>query len=264
VHLTLGILRKSQAVFYALTFFWLDGFAVPTPAQVTQTVGRLAHQNIMKNFRKDELSKNIPNLISILLGIIAVSLSWRAYQVSAETKEVVLQQMRPNILLVDASLHGGIRHYLGYQDSRNYECVQIIRLQNAGGMPTSLTDYDVTVTYQDKSANFSNEQHSAVANSNADTLSGISSFRTVFFSGEIQDIPINGDLSKALSFPIQIKPYSAIDFLLAFRYILDLDIIEFNETHWHENDLAISYNLHFASGQTLEIPSTACQSIKYK
>jgi len=39
VHLTLGILRKSQAVFYALPFFWLDGFAVPAPAQVTQTVG---------------------------------------------------------------------------------------------------------------------------------------------------------------------------------------------------------------------------------
>jgi hypothetical protein len=41
VHLTLGILRKSQAVFYAFSFFWLDGFAVPAPAQVTQTVGRL-------------------------------------------------------------------------------------------------------------------------------------------------------------------------------------------------------------------------------
>jgi len=37
VHLTLGILRQSQAVFYALSFFWLDGFAVPTPAQVPIT-----------------------------------------------------------------------------------------------------------------------------------------------------------------------------------------------------------------------------------
>jgi hypothetical protein len=38
MHLTLGILRPFQAVFYALAFFWLDGFAVPAPAQVTQTV----------------------------------------------------------------------------------------------------------------------------------------------------------------------------------------------------------------------------------
>jgi len=42
MHLTLGILRTSQAVFYALSFFWLDGFAVPAPAQVTQTVGWLS------------------------------------------------------------------------------------------------------------------------------------------------------------------------------------------------------------------------------
>jgi hypothetical protein len=41
VHLTLGILRKSQAVFYASAFSQSDGFAVPAPAQVTQTVGRL-------------------------------------------------------------------------------------------------------------------------------------------------------------------------------------------------------------------------------
>jgi hypothetical protein len=41
VHLTLGILRTSQAVSHALAFFWLDGFAVPAPAQVTQTVSLL-------------------------------------------------------------------------------------------------------------------------------------------------------------------------------------------------------------------------------
>jgi hypothetical protein len=50
VHLTLGILRTSQAVFYALSFFWLDGFAVPAPAQVTQTVGQ--------SLQKDERVKS--------------------------------------------------------------------------------------------------------------------------------------------------------------------------------------------------------------
>jgi len=50
VHLTLGILRRFQAVFYALSFFWLDGFAVPAPAQVTQTVGQpFAKLGIEKN-----------------------------------------------------------------------------------------------------------------------------------------------------------------------------------------------------------------------
>jgi hypothetical protein len=59
VHLTLGILRQSQAVFYALSFFWLDGFAVPAPAQVTQAVGRLTQicQVSMSDFK--ETKKNV-------------------------------------------------------------------------------------------------------------------------------------------------------------------------------------------------------------
>jgi len=53
VHLTLGILRTSQAVFYALSFFQLDGFAVPAPAQVTQTVRRLVKRNIYNIVRRE-------------------------------------------------------------------------------------------------------------------------------------------------------------------------------------------------------------------
>ena len=39
-----GILMETgypQAVSHVLAFFWLDGFAVPAPAQVTHAVGRL-------------------------------------------------------------------------------------------------------------------------------------------------------------------------------------------------------------------------------
>jgi hypothetical protein len=41
VHLTLGILGQSQAVFYASAFSQSDGVPPPAPAQVTQTVGLL-------------------------------------------------------------------------------------------------------------------------------------------------------------------------------------------------------------------------------
>jgi hypothetical protein len=50
VHLTLGILRKSQAVFYAFSFSQLDGFAVPAPAQVTQTVGQPSCKTLVPYF----------------------------------------------------------------------------------------------------------------------------------------------------------------------------------------------------------------------
>jgi hypothetical protein len=52
VHLTLGILRTSQAFFYALAFFGLDGFAVPAPAQVTQTVETVEKVTFQKLFLK--------------------------------------------------------------------------------------------------------------------------------------------------------------------------------------------------------------------
>ena len=37
-HWTLGILAKSQVVFYTLAFFCSDGYAPSAPAPVTQTV----------------------------------------------------------------------------------------------------------------------------------------------------------------------------------------------------------------------------------
>jgi hypothetical protein len=43
----LWILRQSQAVSHALAFFWLDGFAVPAPAQVIQTVSRLLNKKYL-------------------------------------------------------------------------------------------------------------------------------------------------------------------------------------------------------------------------
>ena len=53
VHLMLGILRHAsrQAVFYALAFFQLDGFAVPAPARVAQTVGLHNHNESKPNKR---------------------------------------------------------------------------------------------------------------------------------------------------------------------------------------------------------------------
>jgi hypothetical protein len=69
VHLTLGILRTSQAVFYALSFFWLDGFAVPAPAQVTQTVGRLASNNEIQKSHLENRSTNFHHISCCFLSV---------------------------------------------------------------------------------------------------------------------------------------------------------------------------------------------------
>ena len=59
MHLTLGILRKSQAVFYTSAFSQLDGFAVPAPAQVTQTVSVPLRENLLCLFQNFVLFKLI-------------------------------------------------------------------------------------------------------------------------------------------------------------------------------------------------------------
>ena len=74
VHLTLGILRQSQAVSYAFSFFWLDGFAVPTPAQVTQTVGR-SLINIKRGRMKKVVYRIKPIHLLTLWGICLLTLS---------------------------------------------------------------------------------------------------------------------------------------------------------------------------------------------
>jgi hypothetical protein len=45
VQLTLGILAKISGSFLALAFSQLDGFAVPAPAQLTQSVMLLPCRN---------------------------------------------------------------------------------------------------------------------------------------------------------------------------------------------------------------------------
>ena len=72
VHLTLGILRKSQAVSYALSFFWLDGFAVPAPAQVTQTVGCFAEKQNAIAMQKTVLHWRSADTITLMQNKLQV------------------------------------------------------------------------------------------------------------------------------------------------------------------------------------------------
>jgi HD-GYP domain-containing protein (c-di-GMP phosphodiesterase class II) len=69
--------RTSQAVFYAVTFFWLDGFAVPTPAQVIQTIWLQNRKDKEMNKRKSpnlRKQKLISGIISFLIGAFILSL----------------------------------------------------------------------------------------------------------------------------------------------------------------------------------------------
>ena len=92
MHLTLGILRTSQAVSHALSFFWLDGFAVPAPAQVTQTVGQfLAKYSLLKNI-KLSLAENTALPYNAFMEFIeAVAFTKYLYDYLSEDEYIGLQ-----------------------------------------------------------------------------------------------------------------------------------------------------------------------------
>jgi len=53
-----GFCANPRQFFYALAFFWLDGFAAPIPARVTQTVGWLAPKSKNKTVFESQVSFN--------------------------------------------------------------------------------------------------------------------------------------------------------------------------------------------------------------
>ena len=98
MHLTLGILRQSQAFFYALAFFWLDGFAVPAPAQVTQAVGRLAQKEKQCKCCQKKLSAIGT---AVIVGA-TLAIGEHEFTISAMNKamKIILDFILPSIFLL--------------------------------------------------------------------------------------------------------------------------------------------------------------------
>ena len=201
------------------------------------------------------MKNNVLMIISILLGIVALILSWQTYKISR-----VLEQLQPEILLVD---HIGnsdmVSSYGGRDEPAHFVCPENIRLQNVGGAVTSLTDYDVIVSYNQKSIQYENDRLSVYAFSKTNISPAISSFRSALFNHQFRERFAAGGFSDAIPLPFQIAPYSAQDLYLVTDYILDLNVIKVSQSPLPENELAISYKLHFASGQVLEVPFFTCQ-----
>jgi hypothetical protein len=201
------------------------------------------------------MKNNVLMIISILLGIVALVLSWQTYQIS-----LILKQLQPKILLVD---HIGdidmVSSYGGRNEPAHFVCPENIRLQNIGGAVTSLTDYDVIVSYNQKTIQYENNRLSVYAFSKTNISPAIFSFRSALFNYQFRATFAAGGFSDAIPLPFQIAPYSAQDLYLVTDYILDLNVINVSQYPLAKNNLAISYKLHFASGQVLEVPFFTCQ-----
>jgi hypothetical protein len=210
----------------------------------------------MANLRENKFLRYTPNLLSITLGLIAVFLSWQAYQIAKDVKEG-----RPNILLAYANPGGLVPYPYGGTDGNYILCMQSVRFQNAAGSPTTLTGFDLVIADgYGKSIQLSSQSGTAHIIANPNLLSEIGSFYAYLFPDDLQISEQNFGIPHQLELPAQIEPYSAIDIQTGLRFFIGSPLWQTLNDPDLEQSLFITliYTFHFASGQNLSTPEMTC------
>lgn len=204
-------------------------------------------------------------MVSLGLGILAVSLSWKAFTISERTEERVLRELSrlaPDVVIGFAEPHAIA------SDRGSVSCTQRIRLMNEGSTPTSLVGFTLWVRDGVHEENYftldsSDEEASTGNPQETNRLVGIDHFYgwlslDNFQTVRDQDVSEN-PLSKAL-LPIQIDAYTASDLRSTFVFAVDpssskeLDVVNPDKS-W---SIVLHYRFYFASGQTLDTPEMQC------
>jgi hypothetical protein len=211
----------------------------------------------MTNVQKNRFLQYIPNLISIVLGIIAIILSLQAYRVTNELKE-----SKPNVVISYVSYDDLIFLPSGRTDGTDLLCTQSIRFQNSGGNPTSLTGFDLIVSNGDgKSFQLSNENGKAQIFASSGVFPGIHGFQASIFPNgtKFWEQQRFENLVK-LNLPMDIAPYSAIDVQSGLRFFVETSLWDtINKPHDYPLLLiTLVYTFHFASGQSVSTPEMQC------
>jgi hypothetical protein len=210
----------------------------------------------MANLRENKSLSYLPNLVSILLGLVAVFLSWQSYRTVQE-----LKGNQPNIILAYANPDGLFPYPYGGTDGHYVLCMQTVRLQNAGGSPTSLTGFDLVIADgYGRSVQLSSQNGQAHIIADPNLMSEISSFYAYLFPGDLQISEINFGIPHQLELPAQIEPYSAIDIQPGLRFFIGSPLWQtLNDSNADQSLLiTLIYTFHFASGQNLSTPEMTC------
>jgi hypothetical protein len=210
----------------------------------------------MKNFQQNRFLQYIPNLISIVLGIIAVIFSLQAYLIAKELKE-----SKPNIVISYVSYDDLIFLPSGRPDGSDMLCTQSVRFQNSGGNPTSLTGFDLTVSDGNgKSFQLSNENGEAKVFASSSVFPGLHGFKASIFPNATQFWGQRFEDLVQLRLPMDIDPYSAIDIQSGLRFFAETSLWDtINKPHDYPLLLiTLIYTFHFASGQSVSTPEMQC------
>jgi hypothetical protein len=211
----------------------------------------------MINVQQNRFLQYLLNLISIVLGMIAVIISLQAYRVTTELKE-----SKPNIVISYVNYDDLISLPSGRTDGIDMLCTQSIRFQNSGSNPTSLTGLDLIVSNGNgKSFQLSNKNGKAQIFASSGVFPGIYAFQASIFPNDTKfwEQQLFGDLVK-LNLPMDIAPYSAIDIKSGLRFFVETSLWDtINKPHDYPLLLiTLVYTFHFASGQSVSTPEMQC------
>ncbi len=211
----------------------------------------------MANLQQNRYLQYIPNLISIILGIIAVIFSLQAYYIAKE-----LKASRPNIVISYVSYDDLIFLPSGRFVGTDMLCTQSVRFQNSGGNPTSLTGFDLTVSDGNgKSFQLSNEKGEAQALASSNVFPGVYGFKAFIFPSNTKFREQRFENLAQLNLPMDIDSYSAIDIQPGLRFLVEISLWDtINKPNDDQLQLLITliYTFHFASGQSVSTPEIQC------
>lgn len=220
--------------------------------------------SLRKTIKKPEIWIS---LLALLVGIIALILSWQANRIS-------LQAISPNIVVLDTNRGGsGSKPMSGCY---RIWCITSVRLVNLGGAPTSIVSYTATYSYLDSKVTYEGTGWETIYGvyipSQAQSIT--SRFIKSSLVSEYANKPIDpgyhmGDDYLSFppyreSLPLKISEYEVVDIAILNWFTTDLGEGDFSAGNPDGSffPLEIIYEFELSNGKVIKIPKSTCVYMK--
>ena len=162
-----------------------------------------------------------------MISLIAIGLSFGAYQSTQKIEATVANSKQPNIILANITPYGLLPYDSAITDGNYVVCIQGVRLQNAGGSATSLTGFDLVVANgSGQNIQLSNEYGDAHIIAYPDLLPEIGEFYAYLFPDTLEISRQTFGIFYELDLPVQLEPFSAVDLQAGLLFFIDSSLLQ--------------------------------------
>ncbi len=194
--------------------------------------------------KKEKLEKYV-NYISLILGVIALVLSWQANIFSRKANEIAVKQIDSQVVVFDVSRDTLQRAHragrAGDGETETVFCYMNLRVVNLGGAVTAITGFRVEIKYGDTEIQLASDGNKIASNDNAQ----IFDFKN--FSASLgNSIPIQIDSLGDLEIPSEI--------MFSYDVSADKNYYFYSEFTESATPLEIRYFISLSNGVEISSP----------